>query len=142
MQKETRKTANKKITNKTSIKILKFVNNIILENLSQGEALAKAEGKHQIYLDDMKKRATFQVAASKLIKTPEAQEYIKLLQDEEQNKAVLDIRNRKQILSDIARSKFSRDGDRIKAIDTLNKMDLYNTPQEEVEEEIIVELED
>jgi len=53
MKKETtRKTADKKNLNKVNVKIIKFVNYIVLENLSQGQALAKAESKEEDYLNE------------------------------------------------------------------------------------------
>ena len=53
---------------------------------------------------------------------PELAEYIKQLAQEEQNKRILTASERKAMLSDIARNQNELTADRIKAIDTLNKM--------------------
>ena len=53
---------------------------------------------------------------------PELAEYIRQLAQEEQDKRILTAGERKVQLSDVARSKDELTADRIKAIDTLNKM--------------------
>lgn len=56
------------------------------------------------------------------MKDVEVQNYIKELELEEKDKRILDARDRKVILSDIARDDINDPQCRIKAIDTLNKM--------------------
>lgn len=60
--------------------------------------------------------------ANRLLKDVEVQNYIKELESEEKDKRILDARDRKVILSDIARDDINDPQCRIKAIDTLNKM--------------------
>lgn len=60
--------------------------------------------------------------ANRLLKDIEVQNYIKELESEEKDKRILDARDRKIILSDIARDDINDPQCRIKAIDTLNKM--------------------
>lgn len=60
--------------------------------------------------------------ANRLLKDVEVQNYIKELESEEKDKRILDARDRKVILSDIAQDDINDPQCRIKAIDTLNKM--------------------
>lgn len=60
--------------------------------------------------------------ASRLLKNVEVQNYIKELESKERDKRILDARERKVILSDIAKDEINDPQCRIKAIDTLNKM--------------------
>lgn len=60
--------------------------------------------------------------ANRLLKNVEVQNYIKGLESKERDKRILDARERKVILSDIAKDEINDPQCRIKAIDTLNKM--------------------
>lgn len=59
--------------------------------------------------------------ATKLLQNTTISEYIKELTEKEQDKRIMTARERQATLSDIARSG-AMDADRIRAIDTLNKM--------------------
>ena len=60
--------------------------------------------------------------ANRLLKNVEVQNYIKGLESKERDKRILSARERKVILSDIAKDEINDPQCRIKAIDTLNKM--------------------
>lgn len=60
--------------------------------------------------------------ANRLLKNVEVQNYIKELESKERDKRILSARERKVILSDIAKDEINDPQCRIKAIDTLNKM--------------------
>lgn len=60
--------------------------------------------------------------ASKLLQNTTIAEYIKELSQKAQNERILTAKDRQEMLSDIAKDKHNLPSERIKAIDTLNKM--------------------
>lgn len=60
--------------------------------------------------------------ATKLLQNTTIKEYIKQLSDEEQDERIMTAKERQALLSDIANNKDNSPNDRIKAVDTLNKM--------------------
>lgn len=60
--------------------------------------------------------------ACRILENPSVAEYVKELSDKSDNELILTAEKRKEILSDIAKSKKEFAADRIRAIDTLNKM--------------------
>ena len=60
--------------------------------------------------------------ASKLLQNTTIAEYIKELSQKAQNERILTVKDRQEMLSDIAKDKHNLLSERIKAIDTLNKM--------------------
>lgn len=111
-----------------------------MENLTKGEALAKAENREKEFAEDLIKRRTITQRASKMFMETEMINYIKEMEDAEKEETILSIRSRKKILTEIAISKMERTSERLKAIDILNKMDVYNAEKEFKEEIITVEL--
>lgn len=82
-----------------------------------------------------------QIAAS-LIKKPDVRDYLEIIDERTENKNIADIKERQETLTQIMREEMV--GDKLKAIDLLNKMtNVYVTRIEgEVETIIKVELED
>ena len=62
------------------------------------------------------------VNADKLLKNTNVSKYIKELADKAKDERILTVKDRQVLLSDIANSKEEDTSDRIRAIDTLNKM--------------------
>lgn len=60
--------------------------------------------------------------ADKLLKNTNIAEYIRELTDKAKDERILTAKDRQVMLSDIARDSEQKAGDRVKAIDTLNKM--------------------
>lgn len=60
--------------------------------------------------------------ADKLLKNTNVAEYIKQLSEVEQDKRIMTAKERQALLSDIAKDDTKCTSDRIKAVDTLNKM--------------------
>ena len=60
--------------------------------------------------------------ACKILENPRVAEYIKQLTQDEQNDRILTAKERQALLSDIAKNGENSPSDRIKAVDTLNKM--------------------
>ena len=60
--------------------------------------------------------------ACKLLENVRVQEYIKKLTDKAKDKRILTAKDRQVLLSDIAKNPEEETSDRIKAVDTLNKM--------------------
>ena len=60
--------------------------------------------------------------ASKLLQNTTIQEYIRQLSEEAHDKRIITVKERQALLSDIAKDKQNEMSDRIRAIDTLNKM--------------------
>lgn len=60
--------------------------------------------------------------ASKLLQNTTIAEYIKELSQKAQNERILTAKDRQEMLSDIAKDKHNLPSERIRAIDTLNKM--------------------
>lgn len=60
--------------------------------------------------------------ACKILENPRVAEYIKQLTQSEQNRRILTAKERQALLSDIAKDGDNAPSDRIKAVDTLNKM--------------------
>lgn len=60
--------------------------------------------------------------ADKLLKNTNIAEYIKQLAEKAQNSRIMTAKERQALLSDIAKDEDNATSDRIKAVDTLNKM--------------------
>lgn len=60
--------------------------------------------------------------ADKLLKNTNIAEYIKQLSEQAQNDRIMTAKERQALLSDIAKDSENAPSDRIKAVDTLNKM--------------------
>lgn len=60
--------------------------------------------------------------ADKLLKNTNISEYIKQLSEQAQDDRIMTAKERQALLSDIAKDKDNAPSDRIKAVDTLNKM--------------------
>ena len=60
--------------------------------------------------------------ACKILENPRVSEYIKELSEKAKDERILSARDRQVMLSDIARNTGNEPSDRIKAVDTLNKM--------------------
>lgn len=60
--------------------------------------------------------------ACKLLENVRVAEYIKELSQKAQNERILTAKDRQEMLSDIAKDKKNSPSDRIRAVDTLNKM--------------------
>lgn len=60
--------------------------------------------------------------ACKILENPSVAEYIRQLSEKAQNDRIISARERQAILSDIAKDTVNEPSDRIRAIDTLNKM--------------------
>lgn len=71
----------------------------------------------KVKLDD-----TARKLGSRLMTNDDVSAYIEKLQDSLKDKRILKAEERMEILSDIAKDKYEKTQDRVKAIDTLNKM--------------------
>ena len=99
---------------------VKFAN-AILEGKKREEAYAEAYNRD---ISTEKQKISCRNSACKLLGRKDVKDYMMKINMEilENSNVILNIRERKKILSDIAK-RGEKDGDRIKAIDTLNKMD-------------------
>lgn len=91
----------------------KFAYIMAKENIKPGDAAIKAGYSPKFAAQN----------ADKLIKNHKIVELIKELQEPHKKKALLDARRRKEILQELAENSENLPGDRMKAIDILNKMD-------------------
>ena len=91
----------------------KFAYIMAKENIKPGDAAIKAGYAPKFAAQN----------ADKLIKNHKIIELIKELQEPHKKKALLDARRRKEILQELAENPENLPGDRMKAIDILNKMD-------------------
>lgn len=60
--------------------------------------------------------------ACKILDNPSVAEYIRELSEQAQNERIMTAKERQALLSDMAKDKKNEPSDRIRAIDTLNKM--------------------
>ena len=80
--------------------------------------------------------------ASKLLQNTTITEYIKQLTEDAQTARIMTARERQAILSDIAKNKQNELSDRIRAIDTLNKMTREYTQKISIDGDVGVKIVD
>lgn len=90
----------------------------LITGMSQRKAYRSAFPESKNYKD-----ATVDNKASALYRTDEIKARYKELVEEAKDEAIMQRKDRMVLLSDIARSTYEKTDSRIKAIDTLNKMD-------------------
>lgn len=96
----------------------KFVQ-CLFEGMSQRQSYLKAYPNSKKWKD-----ATVDNNASKLANTDEVLTRLKELQERSENQAIASVARRKMILTEILEDEEERANDRIKAIDSLNKMEM------------------
>ena len=104
----------------------------ILDNIKHEtfvQCLLKGMSQRQSYLEAYPnskkwKNATLDNKASKLANTSEVLARLQELQERSENQAIASVTRRKMILTEILEDEEEKANDRIKAIDSLNKMEM------------------